>query len=106
MAKSQLVDRRSVFETCSICGRPIARFDKDGVVEELKKFDFDEEENTTVICTDCMSKPFYITSVCREDLLMEDDMFTPEEVAKFDDAMMQDLADKIGESTTGEAGTF
>ena len=105
MSKSQIVDRRSVFETCSICGGKIARFNKMGAIKELRKYDF-EEENTTVVCVDCMSKPFEITSVCREDFLLGGLEFTPEEIAKFDDAMMQDLAEKIGESTTSEAGTF
>jgi len=51
------------------------------------------------VCQTCLIKPFSITSVCRVDLLMEKGMFKQKDVSKFSDAMMQDLADRIGETT-------
>lgn len=71
-------------KTCKLCKKQF----------EFGKYAFDSEKKAG-LCTECLHKPFEITSVCRMDLL---DHFTPEQVGKFDDAVMERLASKMADA--------
>lgn len=57
----------------------------------------DAEATKTGLCDVCLERPFPITSVCRLDLL---DKFTPRDIGRFDDADMNQLAEKMAEAYT------
>src|SRR4051812_6231534 len=58
----------------------------------------DEQLVASGLCSDCWSRPFEITSVCRADLAAE---FTPEQIGRFTDADMVELAEKMADAYTG-----
>lgn len=56
-----------------------------------------EAEKNSGFCPDCWEQSFPISYVCRADL---QDYLSPEEIAKFGDSEMADLANKMGEAYT------
>ena len=74
---------------CKNCNNPVGWKKPENVEEDILK---------SGLCVKCLNKPFAITSICRLDMF---DKFTPEDIAKFDDADMRELADKMAEAYTG-----
>lgn len=69
---------------CNLCGG----------INDWGKFASEEEKNSG-ICSDCLNKPFPITSVARADLLKD---FTPKQIASLGDGDMEHLASKMADT--------